>query len=166
MGMSDWSSDVCSSELPRSAAAFGIFAIMLKRVGELRDGSGADQASGDAFADQTFAARGLGRDDRQVASHRLQRHIAECFSNRGIEQDIHRRNGTAQIRAHLKSRKDAGGEAILEPLPRWSVAYDQNAMPPTAGGQPVNTVGKDIQSLLHDETTDETDDWLVIGNAP
>src|SRR3546814_11575844 len=28
---------------PRSAAAFGIFAIMLKRVGELRDGSGADQ---------------------------------------------------------------------------------------------------------------------------
>src|SRR3546814_12232242 len=86
MGMSDWSSDVCSSELPRSAAAFGIFAIMLKRVGELRDGSGADQASGDAFAEQTFAARGLGRDDRQVASHRLQRHIAECFSNRGIDQ--------------------------------------------------------------------------------
>src|SRR3546814_13761414 len=59
---------------PRSAAAFGIFAIMLKRVGELRDGSGADQASGDAFADQTLAARGLGRDDRQVASHCLQRH--------------------------------------------------------------------------------------------
>src|SRR3546814_16769270 len=53
---------------PRSAAAFGIFAIMLKRVGELRDGSGADQASGGAFADQTLAARGLGRDDRQVAT--------------------------------------------------------------------------------------------------
>src|SRR3546814_9331337 len=104
MRISDWSSDVCSSDL---------------RVGELRDGSGADQASGDAFADQTLAARGLGRDDRQVASHCLQRHIAECFSNRRVEQDIHRRNGPAQIRAHLKSRKDAGGEAILEPLPRW-----------------------------------------------
>src|SRR3546814_3265549 len=87
---------------------------MLKRVGELRDGSGADQASGDAFADQTLAARGLGRDDRQVASHCLQRHIAECFSNRRVEQDIHRRNGPAQIRAHLKSRKDAGGEARSE----------------------------------------------------
>src|SRR3546814_3830206 len=85
--------------------------------------------------------------------------------NRRVEQDIHRRNGPAQIRAHLKSRKDAGGEAILEPLPRWSVAHDQPAMPHTAGGQPVDTVGKDIQSLLHDETTHKTDDWLVIGNA-
>src|SRR3546814_13798082 len=104
---------------PRSAAAFGIFAIMLKRVGELRDGSGADQASGDAFADQTLAARGLGSDDRQVASHCLQRHIAECFSNRRVEQDIHRRNGTAQLRANLKSRKDARGGENLEPTPRW-----------------------------------------------
>src|SRR3546814_14612088 len=73
---------------PRSAAAFGIFAIMLKRVGELRDGFGADQASGDAFADQTLAARGLGLDDLQVACTCLMRPIADCFRNTMVAQDF------------------------------------------------------------------------------
>src|SRR3546814_18587824 len=71
---------------PRSAPAFGIFAIMLKRVGELRDGSGADQASGDAFADQTLAARGLGRHDRQFARHFHPRPLPDSFTNLRITE--------------------------------------------------------------------------------
>ena len=125
-----------------------------------------DQRAGHAVVHEVGRAGRLGRDDRQRASHRLQRHVAERLGDRGVEEDVGAGERAGKIgrrsagRVKIASGSCCSNQARAGPSPMTST----RCLTPSAR-EGVDRVGEDVEALFHHDPAEEGDDHLIVGDA-
>jgi hypothetical protein len=102
---------------------------MLDGIGIACDVARFDQAAGDAVDDEAARAGGVGADDGEGAGHGFGCDVAEGFGDAGLQQQICRGDGAAEIGAVLVPGEDRVGDLSGEGVARGAIAEDQDATP-------------------------------------
>ncbi|PAV68695.1 hypothetical protein WR25_11901 [Diploscapter pachys] len=135
------------------------------RIGIARNVLRIDEEAGDAVLHQIDRARRARGDDGNAGGHGFGGDVAEGFGDRGVEEDVHRRDRAAEVVARLEAREDRVRGLLREPVFRRALADDEHLVRHAAAGELFHHLGKDVEPLFLHQPAEETDRDLMIGDA-